>query len=135
MADHPDVELVRGVYEALSGGELDRVGRLFAEDVVWHVGGESQLSGDHNGREQVLRFLAKLVEGSGGSLRLDLHDVVGNDRHVVALGTASGQAPDGETLEWRFVHVFHVEAGEAKEVWGFEENAADADAFLSKLPS
>jgi ketosteroid isomerase-like protein len=129
MADHPNAELVRRGLRAFADQDMRAVGELFADDIVWHVPGDSPLSGDYKGKEEVFGFFAKLGELSGGSFRLDVHDVIGNDEHVVALVTASGSRPDGRSLEMRLAQTFHIRNGKVVEFWGLAEDQAAGDAF------
>jgi uncharacterized protein len=43
------------------------------------------LAGDHEGVDRVLAMFGKALELSGGTLRLEIHDVIANDQHAVAL--------------------------------------------------
>jgi len=131
MADHPNAELVRQGLGAFAKGDMAAVGGLFADDIVFHVPGKNPISGEYKGKDEVFGFLAKLVELTGGSFRLEVHDVVGNDEHVVALVRSSGSRPDGRTLEMPIAQVFHVRDGKAVEFWGMAEDQAKADAFWS----
>src|SRR3954451_22862530 len=91
MADHPNVELLRKGYNAYSTGDADVLNDLFADDITWHVTGRSALSGDYKGKEQVFGFFGKIMELSGGTSKLEVHDILANDNHGVVLvtGTAS----------------------------------------------
>ncbi len=131
--EHPDVGLVREGYEAFRTGNTQRMDELLADDVVWHVGGKSKLSGTYRGKQDVLALFGKQAQVFGGSPRVDLHDIVGNDQHVIAIGTAKADDPDGGTVEWRFANVFHVEDGKAKEVWGLADETSTSDALIDKL--
>jgi uncharacterized protein len=101
--------------------------------VVWHVAGNNPGSGDYVGKDGVLASFGRLFQATGGTLKVDVHDVVGNDQHVVGLATFRAQSPDGEAYESRGVNVFHLDDGKAKEVWVFNEDTAAADAFFNKL--
>ncbi|MGH2653161.1 MAG: nuclear transport factor 2 family protein [Actinomycetota bacterium] len=125
MADgNQDVALVRQGYEAFTTGDAAWMNDHLADDVVWHVGGKNKLSGAHRGKEAVLTLFTQQAQVFGGVPQLDVHDVVGNDEHVIAIGTASANDPDGGTVEWRWANVFHIEDGKAKEVWGLAEETS-----------
>jgi ketosteroid isomerase-like protein len=131
--EHSDVDLVRQGYEAFRAGDTQRMDQLLADDVVWHVGGRSKLSGTHTGKQEVMELFARQAQLFGGSPRIDVHDIVGNDDHVIAIGTASVDDPDGGTVEWHFANVFHVDNGQAKEVWGLADDTSTSDALIDKL--
>jgi ketosteroid isomerase-like protein len=133
--EHPNVTLVREGFEAFQKGDMGWMDRHLADDVVWHVGGNSKWSGAYRGREQVLEFFARQAQAMAGPPSTDIHDILGDDDHVVVLGTASATAPDGASVEWRYVQIFHIRDGKAAEVWGMAENDAAVDPFLDGLPS
>lgn len=82
---HPNEETTRKAYAAFSAGDMDTVVSIMAPDLVWHVLGRNPLSGDYRGVEQTLQFLGRLVEMTSGPLRVEVHDVLANDDHAVAL--------------------------------------------------
>jgi ketosteroid isomerase-like protein len=131
--EHPDVVRVRQGFDAFRTGDTQRMDELLADDVVWHVGGKSKLSGTYRGKQEVTSLFGKQGQIFGESPRVDVHDILGNDRHVIAIGTASVDDPDGGTVEWRFANVFHIEDGKAKEVWGLADETSTSDALIDKL--
>lgn len=105
-----------------------------SDDVVWHVGGNSKWSGAYEGKAKVLDFFARQAQVLGGPPSLDIHDILGNDDHVVVLGTASATGPDGSNADWKYAQIFHITDGKATEVCGMAENDAAVDPFLDSLP-
>ena len=57
---HSNEDLARRGYDAFTRGDMQAVSDVFADDIVWHVGGRSPLAGDYRGKDEVLGFLAKL---------------------------------------------------------------------------
>lgn len=72
---HPNEDLVRRGFAAFGAGDIATLGELFADDIVWHVGGRSPISGDYKGKDEVFGFFAQLAERAGGTLHVDVHDV------------------------------------------------------------
>jgi uncharacterized protein len=132
--EHPNVTVVREGFEAFQRGDMEWMDQHLADDVVWHVGGGSRWAGAYEGKAQVLGFFARQAQAMAGPPSLQIHDVLGNDEHVVVLGTASAAAGDGTGVQWKFTQVFHVRDGKATEVWGMAENDAAVDRFLDSLP-
>ncbi|HYZ91937.1 MAG TPA: nuclear transport factor 2 family protein [Actinomycetota bacterium] len=128
MADHPNVQRLRDGYAAFARGDLDTVKELWTDDVVWHVGGQSPLAGDYKGQDEIIAFFGKTFEQTGGTLQIDLHDVLGNDEHAVALVTLKAKR-DGKSLEMNAVHVFELRDGKTAEFWAFNEDDRRADEF------
>src|SRR5262245_52668858 len=83
---HPNEELLREVIAAIQRGDMAALkSNYFAEGIRYHVAGRSPISGDYQGTDEVLEFFGRLFELSGGTFRLELHDVIANDQHGVAL--------------------------------------------------
>jgi hypothetical protein len=128
---HPNEDLVRGGFEAFGRGDLEALRReYFAEDIRWHFPGRGPLAGDYAGVDQVLELFGRIFELTGGTLRLDLHDVVANDEHAVALYTANGERA-GRQLHDHTVGVFHAGDGKITQVWLHADDLYAADEFWS----
>jgi uncharacterized protein len=126
---HPGEELVRRGHDAFGRGDMETLREVFHPDLVWHSPGRNQLAGDHRGVEAVLGFFGRTMELTGGTFRVEVHDVVANDEHVVGLNSVAAQR-DGKTLDGRNALVFHVRNGRATEVWQFWEDQYAADEFF-----
>jgi len=126
---HPDEELVRRGYDAFGRGDMETLREVFHPDLVWHSPGRNQLAGDHRGVEAVLGFFGRTMELTGGTFRVEVHDVVASDEHVVGLNSVAAQRA-GKTLNGRNALVFHVRDGRATEVWQFWEDQYAADEFF-----
>jgi uncharacterized protein len=113
---HPNEELVRRGFEAFGTGDMAALDRLFAEDIVWHFPGTSAVSGDFRGKAEVLGWLSKNAELSGGTLRVEPHDILANDEHAVALIRVTAQR-GGKSLDDQSVQVFHIRDGKVTEAW------------------
>ena len=127
---HPNEDLARKGYAAFSSGDVATLNDLFADDIVWHVGGRSPLAGDYKGKDAVFGFFTKTMEITGGTFRLDVHDLLANDEHVVALTHVSGQR-DGKSMDDNSVQVLHVKDGKVTESWFHPGDAYAADEFWS----
>jgi hypothetical protein len=109
----------------LRQGDVDTLRELTDPDAVWHNPGRNQLSGDHRGVDAILRFFAKTAELTGGTFRADLHDVVANDDHAVAIYNTHAEH-EGRTFENRSVLVQHIRNGKLVETWLLEDRGAHA---------
>ncbi len=125
---HPNEDLVRKGYKAFSEGDLETIDTLFADDIVWHVPGKSSISGDYKGKEEVFGFFGKVTQETGGTFKIDLHDVLANDEHAVVL-TKSSAEKDGKSLEGNGVAVYHVTDGKVTEAWQLSEDQYALDEF------
>lgn len=130
MSAQDDAAVIRAGYEAFDKGDIPAVMAVFAQDIGWHVPGRGPLSGDYRGSEEVLGFFGKLQELSGGSFRLELHDMLASDDHVVVLVTEIAQRGD-KSLSQSVAHVWHLRDGKATEFWGLAFDMYAIDAFWS----
>lgn len=116
MAEHPNVQLLRKGYEAFGKGDMETIDQVFDDDIVWHEGGRNPLSGEYKGKDQVFGLFGKLIELTEGTLTIDVHDVIANDEHGVALVTLSASR-GGRSFSGTSVDVFHIRNGKAVEFW------------------
>ena len=129
MAEHPNVEAARAALEAFIKGDVETFAAAIADDVVWHAPGSNPFSGDHHGKADTMARMGQMRE-AGLQLSFDIHDVIGNDEHVVALVDFHLASPDGRIYDGRQAQVFHVRDGKLTEVWAFNEDQAAFDAIL-----
>ncbi len=93
MAEHPNVELVRRANEAIARDGFAAMADYLADDVVWHEIGRSE---PRHGK-------AELAAGMGDmdyEITFEVHDILGNDEHIVVLGDAHGTRA-GKSLDYR----------------------------------
>ena len=116
MTENANVELTRRGYEAFGKGDLATLAELLADDCVWHVLGVGPLNGDYHGRDEVFGFFGRLAEETGGTFRLDVHDVLANDEHSVALCKLSASRGT-KSIEVPVANVSHMRDGKVTEFW------------------
>jgi ketosteroid isomerase-like protein len=80
--------------------------------------------------DNVLGFFMKLMEATGGTFKVELHDVLASDEHVVALAKSSGTR-NGKTLIADYAHVCHMKDGKLTEAWIINVDPYAGDEFLS----
>ncbi|MDJ0925565.1 MAG: nuclear transport factor 2 family protein [Acidimicrobiia bacterium] len=128
MTDHPNLEAARTGYEAFANGDMATVSDLLADDIVWHAGGDNILTGVYEGKEAVFNYFGRLMQETGGSFKNDIHDMLANDDHGVALVTVHASRA-GKSIEARVVHVFHMRDGKMVEFWASAEDQSLFDEF------
>jgi ketosteroid isomerase-like protein len=120
--EHPNAIAYRRAADAFRTRDLEIIGSLVDEDVVWHVPGNHPMAGDVRGRDALLVWLQR-VGDLGFMLRE--HDVLANDEHVCALSSMGAQREGGD-VRTRVVSVFHFRDGRQVERWFYPE---DRDAW------
>ena len=124
---HPNEDRLRGGYEAFQTGNMDALRNdYFTPDIVWHSPGRNPISGDHTGVDEVIGTFAKSMELTGGTFSVELHDVLANDEHGVALATVRGER-NGKKVEDNYTPVVHFRDGKVAESWihQWDPNATD----------
>ncbi len=127
---HPNEQAVRQGFESFSKGDVNAAAPLLADDVTWHFAGRNQFSGDYRGKDAVQEVFGKRREFTKGSLTFEVHDVLGNDDHVVALVSNRAER-DGKTSEWKSVSVYHMRDGQIVEAWTHNDDQYAVDEFWS----
>lgn len=127
---HRNEDLVRKGYDAFGKGDLETIRELFSSDIIWHVSGRGPLSGTYKGVGEVFGLFGELAQRSQGTFRVELHDVIANDDHAVALTVNRGMR-DGASLRSPSVAIYHVRDGRVSEAWLAPHDAYAEDEFWS----
>jgi ketosteroid isomerase-like protein len=124
MGDHPNATQYRAAFAAFTTGDLDTFRSMLADDVVWNT-----ILGDTmNGAEAVATTMSGLA---GSDFEIDLHDVVANDDHVIALLDVHVTDGDRE-INYQTAEILHVDDdGKITERWAFSNDAQAIAAFFA----
>jgi ketosteroid isomerase-like protein len=132
MAEHPNVALVRRALQAMTEQDMSKaqqemavVDAFMADDIVWHEIGRAE---PRRGKEELRS--AMMGGAQDYSIAYEIHDVIANDDHAVALGTATATRGDA-TLVYRTAEIFHIRDGKAVERWAFSDDTAAITAFFA----
>jgi len=68
------------------------------------------LAGRYVGKAEVLSFFGKMMQLYGGTLRLQVVDILAGERHAAVLTQEESQY-NGKTLTFRSVHLWEVRGG------------------------
>lgn len=124
-----NIEHIKQEYRAFCDGDFEAMGRMLAPEAVWHVSGRRTASGDKQGKDQILQFLRHIASETHENFRIELHDILANERHVVVLAHVTATTGD-ETYQADEVHLYHVDnEGLIHEAWGFTADPAGQGAF------
>jgi ketosteroid isomerase-like protein len=127
---HPNEQVIRDWTRAVSNRDLDAARSLLHENAVFHFGGRNPVADDYVGRDHVLNDLFRRLTHVFDRLDVDLHDVVGNDDHVVALIDQTAYR-GSRSLRTRTVGVYHVQYGRIAEAWIVEGDQHALDEFIA----
>lgn len=126
MPEHANAVILRQALEAFNRGDIQQFADLVADDVEWHQIGEPEVL---HGKAA----LAASMPGEGAvdwEITADVHDVVANDEHTIALVNATGRR-GGRTLEYRTAEIMHFRDGKVTERWAFSNDTAAIAKFFA----
>jgi uncharacterized protein len=125
---HPNVETLRRIDQAQVAGDLETALSQYTDDVLGHVGGDNQLSGDYRGLDQLQAMLGRFMEASG-EYAFENHAYLADDEHGIVLqrGTMRRGA---ETFSTNEVFVVHFRDGKVSEYWYQPWDQAGLDAWF-----
>jgi ketosteroid isomerase-like protein len=126
----PDV-LIRAFYDARARGDRAAVRQMLALEVRWHDPYPPPHGGDLVGADAVLNDIVDAAAViTGGSTRLELHQVVADGVLAVALVRWSATL-DGRTMSGQEAAVYKVVDDRIVEAWFHPADPAASDAFFT----
>ena len=122
--EHPNATRMRQSVGAFMAGDIPLLLDGFAEDVVWYSPGDTPASGRLRGREGVLRFFTMMDEASGGTLRVEVDDVLAGDRYVTIFLTITAHR-HGERMSVVVAQLAEVDEDSKWSRWWFLPDKLD----------
>ena len=129
MSIHPNAAIVRDGFDRFVQGDVEGLIGLFADDAVWHVPGANAMAGDYRGRDEIVAFLRRTTELTGGTYRVELLWVVADDEHTVAVYRARGDRDDGRSLDIEQAVLIELRDGLWSDIRAQPLDQAAFDAF------
>jgi hypothetical protein len=126
MQDHPNAANYRKISEATETGDFESFADATADDVEWWEIGSDQ---PVRGKAALMERMQGFMDG-GISFKGDLHDVVANDEHMVALVNTTVER-GGKTFSYRTAEIYHVKDGKITHRWAFSDDTAAINAFFA----
>jgi ketosteroid isomerase-like protein len=126
VPDHPNATLVREALRAFHRGDLRTAMDSVVDDVEWHEIGRAD---PVRGKDALARLFSGPREPDS-ELTSEIHDVVANDDHVVALVQATVRRGT-RSLDYRTAEIFHVRDGKITARWAFSDDTAAINEFFA----
>lgn len=126
MSDHRHAAAYREALGRFNAGDPGGFADLMSDDVeYWMIGVDEPV----RGRAELEQMMAESMPS--WNITADLHDVISNDDHLIALVSATATHEDGRSLTYRTAEIHHVDAdGKITQRWAFSEDPqAIADFF------
>ena len=121
--------LLRRLLEAFATDDVGATEAVFDDDVTWHEPGTNRFSGQFRGRTAMMQRLMQMRQ-AGLSSRFEVHDVVANEDHAVALVHLRLEVADGRRYEQPQVQVAHARDGRIVEFWTMNQDQAVLDLLI-----
>jgi ketosteroid isomerase-like protein len=121
-----NLEVATKLGDAFRAGDMMAGAELIADDIEWH----------EIGRDEPIRGKAALTErynspeAQAWNITAEPHDLLANDEHALALATATATKPNGETLVYRVVEIYHVNDGKITARWAFSDDTEAINRFF-----
>jgi ketosteroid isomerase-like protein len=123
---HPNVVTLEKVYADFVRGDFQAMLSACSDSVTFQVPGKSRLAGKYT-KSTFNEFAAKLSELSGGTFKLETHDILASDQHGVVLATEK-LTQGGKPAEFRMVHVWRFEGGKPVAWYAYPRDLYQFDA-------
>jgi ketosteroid isomerase-like protein len=124
---HPNIDIVQGLYAAYMAGDRDHVTAALAPDIRWHNSGFDALAGTIEGVPAVLDYL--MGQDHMEDYRLEVIDILASDTRVAIVARSMGHV-GSHSLTNDYVQVIRLESGRVAEVWNYNwDQRAVAEAF------
>ncbi len=127
---HANAQLLEKLYADFAKGDLAAVLGACADEITFQVAGKSRLAGKYTKETFGAGFVGKLIEMSGGTLKVDVHDILASDRHAVVLASDM-LTRKGEQVQIRTVHVWRFENGKPVAWYEYPRDMYQYDAVWS----
>ncbi len=115
MIEHPNSFLVHQCLQAVSSGDTQTLRALWAEDIVWHVKGNSPWQGEIRGPDAIFEYLSQLGEMGAGDYNIEVEDVmIGEERAAISLTVKA--SVKGRALEARLILLARIAGSRIHEV-------------------
>ena len=126
VTEHPNIAVLARFYELFADGEISP---LLTEDAFVHVGGGNALSGMHQGRRAAVECLGKYRANAADGIETEIHDILANDHHGLAIVRVGARRHDVTYDEWE-THVFELVDGSIAGIFVYWNDPGPADEFF-----
>lgn len=128
-SEHPNAVIVRRGLEAFNRGDMQAYDETVADDVVWHQIGVAE---PLRGKRALGEAMSEAMAGGDTPWQItaELHDVVANDDHAIALVNATA-TKDGQSFQYRTAEILHIRDGKVAERWAFSDDTQRIAEFFA----
>lgn len=125
---HPNVVLMRKVYEAFTQGDVEGAAAFWTGDCIHHYPGRGPLAGSHQGIESANAFAGKMFELTQGRIHMEIEEVGASESYAYAL-VHTNYERDDRKLDMRFINISRIKDGKIAEFWTYPDDQYAVDEF------
>jgi len=129
MASHPMAKALRDAFEAMMRGDMEPQHKLTWPDAVIHFPGQTPLSGDVRGWDEIVRWGGRLFERGGKTYGEEVLSVVADDDWGFLL-THYYAERNGQRVQDKSVNVYRFRDGRIAEIWALFGDFRVLDAIF-----
>lgn len=130
MKTNTNIQVAQKYFESLAKGDLQTLGSLFADNVIWHQPGQGSLSKTYYGKQELFPLFGKLMDISEGTFKIDsVKSIMANGNLVTAVLHFSAHKSNGKSISMDGVDLMKIEDGLIKEVHLFSGDQKAEDEF------
>ena len=126
---HPNALVIEKMYQDFARGDLASMLNACADNVTFQLAGKSRLAGKYTKENFGQGFVAKLMELTNQTLKVEVHDILASDRHGVVLASDLF-THKGEKVQLRTVHVWRFENGKPVAWYEYPRDLYQFDAIF-----
>jgi len=124
-----NVNVAKRYFEYLRSGNLDALGQLFSDDIIWHQPGRGKLSKTYRGKKELFDLFGQFMNISQGSFKIDeVKNIMTNGDWVAATLHFSAKKRD-QSISMDGVDLMKIENSKIKEVYLFSTDQDAEDRF------
>ena len=128
--NHANATLLEKIYSDFSKNDMAAVLAACADEMTFQIAGKSKLAGKFTKDTFATKFMAPMMELTGNTLKLEVHDILASDRHAVVLASHM-LVRNGEKVQLRTVHVWRLENGKPVAWYEYPRDMYAYDATFS----
>lgn len=124
-------ERLAGAMELVSRGDVEGFGDLLlADGVTWHWPGRSSVSGEYNGRAEVLDLLRGFHRLTDNRLQVVPLDLLEGEDHLMSFTHVTAESEDGKLDVIMADAMRFDDNGRVVEFWTLSNDQEAVDAFI-----
>lgn len=127
---HPHAIALEKFYSEFTRGDAQSAVAVCAPSMTFQVPGKSKLAGKYTHATFASEFANRLRELSGGTFKLEVHDILVSDLHATVLASCK-LTRDEKMVELRTVHVWRFEGGKPLAGYEYPRDLYQYDAVWS----